>query len=81
MKMKVLVFAAVAAALVFLTCCNKEIIDTTYKYDKAIITLPSGDVVEGKVQSWNDYEGEQIQVKINGVVYLVQAENAVLIKE
>lgn len=81
MKMKVLVFAAVAAALVFLTGCNKEIIDTTYKYDKAIITLPSGDVVEGKVQSWNDYEGEQIQVKINGVVYLVHAENAVLIKE
>lgn len=33
MKMKVLVFAAVAAALVFLTSCNKEIIDTTYKYD------------------------------------------------
>lgn len=81
MKMKVLVFAAVAAALVFLTSCNKEIIDTTYKYDKAIITLPSGDVVEGKVQSWNDYEGEQLQVKINGVVYLVHAENAVLIKE
>lgn len=81
MKMKVLVFAAVAAALVFLTSCNKEIIDTTYKYDKAIILLPSGDVVEGTVQSWNDYEGEQIQVKINGVVYLVHAENAVLIKE
>ena len=63
-------------------CGNKQIIDTTYTFDKAIISLPNGDVVEGKVDGWTDYEdGDQIQVKINGVTYLVHSSNVVLIKE
>ena len=65
-----------------LTACNKQIFDTTYSFDKAIIYLPNGETVEGKVDSWTDYEdGDQIQVKINGVVYLVHSSNVVLIKE
>lgn len=35
--------------------------------------------VEGKVESWRDYEdGDQIQVTIDGVTYLVHASDAVL---
>ena len=64
------------------SCGNKQIIDLTYGFDKAIISLPNGDVVEGKVESWTDYEdGDQIQVKVDGVVYLVHSSNVVLIKE
>ena len=64
-----------------LSGCNKQVFDTTYSFDKAIVSLPNGDVVEGKVESWTDYEdGDQIQVKINGVTYLVHSENIVLIK-
>lgn len=56
--------------------------DTVYSFDKAIISLPNGDIVEGKIDSWTDYEdGDQIQVKINGVVYLVHSSDVVLIKE
>jgi ABC-type glycerol-3-phosphate transport system substrate-binding protein len=63
-------------------CGNRQIFDTTYKFDKAIISLPNGDVIEGKVDSWIDYEdGDQIQVKINGVTYLVHSSDIVLIKE
>ena len=63
-------------------CGNKQIFDTVYGYDKAIISLPNGDIVEGKVDSWTDYEdGDQIQVKINGVTYLVHSSDIVLIKE
>lgn len=65
-----------------LSGCNKQIFDITYGYDKAIVYLPNGKVVEGAVDSWIDYEdGDQIQVKINGVTYLVHSTNVVLIKE
>jgi hypothetical protein len=63
-------------------CGNKQIIDLTYTFDKAIISLPNGDIVEGKVEGWTDYEdGDQIQVKIDGATYLVHSSNVVLIKE
>ena len=39
-------------------------------------------IVKGKVDSWTDYaDGDQIQVKINGKVYLVHSANVALIKE
>lgn len=64
----------------FLTGCNKQIVDLTYKFDYAIISLPNGEVVEGKVQSWKDYEdGDQIQVKVSDTTYLVHAANVALI--
>lgn len=58
--------------------CNKQIIDLNYTYNYAIIQLPNGEVVEGKIQSWTDYEGEQLQIKMNGVVYLCSSYNCVL---
>ena len=65
-----------------LSSCNKQIFDTTYSFDKAIISLPNGEIIEGKIDSWTDYEdGDQIQVKINGVTYLVHSADIVLIKE
>ena len=61
---------------------NRTIIDLTYAYDRAIIELPNGDVVEGKVDSWTDYtDSDQIQVKMNGKVYLVHSTDVVLIKD
>lgn len=63
-------------------CGNKQVFDTTYTFDKAIISLPNGEVVEGEVQSWKDYEdGDQIQVKIDGKTYLVHSSNIALINE
>ena len=60
--------------------CNKQVMDLTYSYEYAIIALPNGEVVEGKVTSWTDYEdGDQIQVKIEGKTYLVHSSNIVLI--
>lgn len=63
-------------------CGNKQVFDTTYTFDKAIISLPNGEIVEGEVQSWKDYEdGDQIQVKIDGKMYLVHSSNIALINE
>ncbi len=60
--------------------CNKQMVDLTYSYEYAIIGLPNGEVVEGKVSSWTDFEdGDQIQVRIAGKTYLVHSSNVVLI--
>lgn len=70
-------------ALCFLTSCgNKDMFDTVYTYNNAIISLPNGEVIEGKIDSWTDYEdGDQIQVKLdNGKTYLVHSEDIVLIQ-
>lgn len=81
MKKKLLVGLIGIVTLVGLVGCNKQIIDTTYSFDKAIVNLPNGEIIEGKVDSWKDYEGDQIQVKIDGKTYLVHAEDIVLINE
>ena len=79
---------ATAAALIDLICaavltgCNKQMVDLTYSYEYAIIGLPNGEVVEGKVSSWTDYEdGDQLQIKIDGKTYLVHSSNVVLISD
>lgn len=79
MKKKFLALAVICTLL--LTGCNYQMMDTTYKFDRAIISLPNGEIVEGKVDSWKDYEGDQIQVKIDGKTYLVHSSDIVLIKD
>ena len=83
--MKKKLFAAILAlgmALSLAGCGNRQMIDLTYSYKYAIISLPNGEIIEGKVESWRDYEdGDQIQVTINGVTYLVHAGDAVLMSE
>lgn len=82
MKKILAIILVLGLALVILIGCNKQIFDTTYSFDSAILTLPNGKVIEGKVESWTDFEdGDQIQVKINGKTYLVHSSNIVLIAE
>ena len=54
---------------------NRTLIDTKFYYDYAIVQLADGSVIEGKVDTWRDYEGEQIQVTINGETWLVHSAN------
>lgn len=62
--------------------CNMSVIDTTYSFDKAMICMPDGTVVQGRVESWRDYEdSDAIQVEIDGKVYYTFLNNVVLIKE
>ena len=70
----------VIAMLLTMTGCNKQMVDTTFKFDEAIIKLPNGEIVNGDVNSWIDFpDGDQIQVKVNGVTYLTHTSNVVLI--
>ena len=80
-KKFIVILMAVIMSVV-LAGCNKTIVDLTYKFDRAIIKLPNGEVIEGKISTWTDYEdGDQIQVKINSKTYLVHSSNIVLISE
>ena len=83
MKKKLLLAIAITIGVcILMTGCNRQIVDTTLTFDKAIISLPNGEIVEGKVTSWKDYaDGDQIQVKINGKTYLVHSSNVALINE
>lgn len=63
-----------------LTACNKQVIDLNYSYSWAQFKMPDGSIVEGKVDSWTDYEGEQVQVTIDGTTYLVSSINLVMKK-
>ena len=77
-----LILLVCAMLVVSLTGCNRQIIDTTYRFDKAVIGLPNGRVIEGKVQSWKDYDdSDQIQVKIDGKTYLIHSMNVALIND
>lgn len=83
MKKRILTVTMIAATLVTLAGCgNKDIFDTTYTFNRAIISLQNGEIVEGTVQSWTDFEdGDQIQVKLDGKTYLVHSSNIDLIAE
>lgn len=88
-KMKGALIGLVVVLAVFLggtflfrSVYNKQVVDLTYRYDYAIIRLPNDKIVEGKVESWTDYQdGDQIQVKVDGVTYLVHSSCIALIND
>ena len=82
MKKNLAIVCALILIMSFATGCNKQLFDVTYSFDSAIIQLPNGDIVEGEVSSWTDYEdGDQIQVVIDGVTYLVHSSDIVLMNK
>lgn len=78
MKKILTVCVSALAGIMLMTGCNKQVVDLTYSYSWAQLKMPDETIVEGKLNSWNDYEGDQLQVKIDGVTYLVHSSNVVL---
>ena len=83
-KIKIIVISLatilIIGAGVFTACGNKNVFDFTYSYNYAYIKLQNGEVIEGSVSSWTDYEdGDQLQITIDGVTYLVHASNCTLV--
>ena len=90
MKTKSIILAVVALVLVVVlfawfipNMTNKQIWDMTFSFERAIISLPDGDVVSGEIASWKDFDdGDQIQVKFkDGITYLTHISNVVMISE
>ena len=83
MKKRVALIIFLAMILISCTgCYNKQFVDMTYHYNRAIIYLPNGEIVEGRVTSWRDFkDGDSIQIKINGKTYLTHICNVCLIDD
>lgn len=82
MKKKLLATVLALGMVLSMSACNRQMIDLTYSYKYAIISLPNGEIIEGKVDSWRDFEdGDRLQVTVDGVTYLVHATDAVLMTE
>ena len=83
--MKKIVILAALLVLVLISCTgcyNKQLFDVTYHYDRAIVYLPNGEIVEGRVSNWTDFDdGDSIQVKIDGKMYLTHISNVCLIDD
>lgn len=76
------IFAGICAIVIAISLCgcNKQFVDTTYKINYAIIKTADGEIVEGKVKSWTDFEdGDTIQIKFEDYgTYIVHMSNATL---
>lgn len=83
MKKIIIMIVAISIVAALLTSCgNYGLMDMQYTYDKAIIQLANGEVVEVEVDKWYDYEGDQLQIIAkDGTVYLTSSYRCDLIKE
>lgn len=63
----------------FASGCNRQVIDTTWKFDYATVYLGGEEFIFGKLDSWLDFENsDMIQVKIEGTTYYTHSSNVVL---
>ena len=70
----------VGVASLMLAGCNAQVIDTTWRFDRAVIRMADGTTVTGTVESWKDYDdSDAVQVKIDGVTYYTHLNNVTLI--
>ena len=86
MKKRIALTIFMAIILISCTGCrNTQFVDITCHYDRAIIYLPNGEVVEGRVSSWTSWtdfeDGDAIQIKIDGKTYLTHICNVCLIDD
>ena len=82
MKRIALAVMLIVMAFALCACSNRDMWDTVRTFDRAIVQLADGSVIEGKCQNWRDYENsDMMQVKVNGKTYLVHSMNCTLIAE
>ena len=61
---------------------NRQVMDLKYRFNRAVIRLPNGEVVDGKVSSWLDYaDSDAVQVTIDGKTYLTHYNNVCLMDD
>lgn len=80
----VLIGIMILVGMLLLTGCgNRELLDTNYTFNRAIVILNDGTKLELEIKKWADYEdGEQIQIIAkDGKTYLVSSYNTILIKD
>ena len=80
-KLKLITMSILLVLLTtLLSGCNKDIKQMDSKFDKVIIKLPNGEIVEGEVEEWDTSNAkDMVKVKIKGgKMYLGNSENIIL---
>lgn len=82
-KLPLIIITLFAMMLALTACGNRDMFDTVYTYNYAIVGFLDGRTEKISVKQWRDYEdGEQIQITAkDGTVYLVNSVNCILIRE
>ena len=82
MKRIAVVILIISFCLLCFAGCNKQILDFNYKFDYAIVNC-FGEIVEGPIKSWNDYDdSDMVQVIFeNGDVYYTHGSNVIFINK
>ena len=80
MKIKdlIILMILIVVCMLFITGCNKQIFDTSYTFNKIVCNY-DGIKFELNIDKWNDYEGEQLQIKSEGKTYLLSANKCYMI--
>ena len=80
---KIICIALILTLALALTACqvgNRQVgWDTTQTFTYAIIELGNGEVIEGTVTSWRDFDdSDVVQFTMNGVTYLTHYSKVIL---
>lgn len=82
MKKIICVVLILSLALVLTACQvgNRQVgWDTTQTFTHAILELGNGEIVEGTVTSWRDFEeSDVVQFTMNGITYLTHYSKVIL---
>lgn len=79
---KILLLILLAAISFSLTSCNYKMMDTNYEFHKVHTTFDGINYKCYEINSWTDYDGEQLQVDIKGYgIVLLSSYNSCLIKD
>lgn len=82
MKKIICVVLILTLALVLTACQvgNRQVgWDTTQTFTHAILELGNGEIVEGTVTSWRDFEeSDVVQFTMNGITYLTHYSKVIL---
>lgn len=79
---KLLALVVLLAIVISFGACypSNRAADDVFYFHQAVIRMPDDTVISGSVEAWTDFsDGDQLQVKIDGVWYLTHFSNAVLI--
>lgn len=77
----VAIILLIAMAVSLTACGNKQIFDFNQKFEYAYVCWPDGTAEKLKINSWKDYDGEQLQITTDNGTYLFHSANCVLAHE
>lgn len=80
---KIICMILILSLALALTACqvgNRQVgWDTTQTFTHAILELGNGEIVEGTVTSWRDFEdSDVVQFTMNGITYLTHYSKVIL---